>query len=485
MEEKGSKGTTHTLIRNFLIRCSFCRKKFGDWNSSAPYTFGCGHTICSNCLASVEDDCCPVDNYKSAISVRTLPPNTCILYLIEVAVPANAYETMISNHGIEYYQSMILMEKLVCVLNPNAFKKINNQVKPINLAKSLERKLISLASCQLLEELGRKDIIKYIRKLGERILLELILLMKSRQQQVNELFAALRSLKCQLFGPKLQEMIMRLLYNIMNEGERISRKTLTAYLIHQLDGRFKEESKNISNTSIGRAIQLLVRGSCFEVIPRDKGGSLLKLKDEIRNYEQFRQKLDAAVIKVAFEYDVHLKVEKWSLILYGSTDKSQYLNSMIDKLRPACLLNSRLKHISCTLNEEVGKPFQALRKLIPQFSRIEMLNPDDEYDLAKVKEMLEVAVEILYALLEYSEHFGKAKDQRQENAPTDVVVNPPDIITLKLDDPISFNTLDNAADLSSDESVDGTDDLIISPVPSTPLKDGINRAVGSAVAISP
>lgn len=58
-------------------------------------------------------------------------------------------------------------------------------------------------------------------------------------------------------------------------------------------------------------------------------------------------------------------------------------------------------------------------------------------------------------------------------------------MTLKLEDPISFNNIDNAADMSSDESVDGSNDPIISPIPSTPFTDGINRVVGSAVTTSP
>ena len=66
-----------------------------------------------------------------------------------------------------------------------------------------------------------------------------------------------------------------------------------------------------------------------------------------------------------------------------------------------------------------------------------------------------------------------------------VIINQPDLLTLKLDDPISFNSIDNAADLSSDESVDGSNDPIISPISSVPFKDGINRVVGSAVTTGP
>ena len=69
------------------------------------------------------------------------------------------------------------------------------------LSRPMQRKLVTLVNCQLVEEEGRVRAIRAARSLGERTVTELILQHQNPQQLSANLWAAVRARGCQFLGP--------------------------------------------------------------------------------------------------------------------------------------------------------------------------------------------------------------------------------------------------------------------------------------------
>lgn len=65
----------------------------------------------------------------------------------------------------------------------------------------MQRKLVMLINCQLLEEEGRTRALKAARSLGERTVTELIIQHQNPQQLSTNLWSAVRARGCQFLGP--------------------------------------------------------------------------------------------------------------------------------------------------------------------------------------------------------------------------------------------------------------------------------------------
>lgn len=68
----------------------------------------------------------------------------------------------------------------------------------------MQRKLVTLVNCQLLEEEGRARAMRAARSLGERTVTELILQHQNPQQLSANLWAAVRARGCQFLGPGIE-----------------------------------------------------------------------------------------------------------------------------------------------------------------------------------------------------------------------------------------------------------------------------------------
>lgn len=69
------------------------------------------------------------------------------------------------------------------------------------LSRPMQRKLVTLVHCQLVEEEGRIRAMRAARSLGERTVTELILQHQNPQQLSSNLWAAVRARGCQFLGP--------------------------------------------------------------------------------------------------------------------------------------------------------------------------------------------------------------------------------------------------------------------------------------------
>lgn len=72
---------------------------------------------------------------------------------------------------------------------------------PSALSRPMQRKLVTLVNCQLVEEEGRVRAVRAARSLGERTVTELILQHQNPQQLSANLWAAVRARGCQFLGP--------------------------------------------------------------------------------------------------------------------------------------------------------------------------------------------------------------------------------------------------------------------------------------------
>jgi RING finger/CCCH-type zinc finger protein len=73
----------------------------------------------------------------------------------------------------------------------------------------MQRKLVTLLHCQLVEGDGRLRAIKNARSIGERALSELLIKHQDPYTLSANLWAAVRSRGCQFLGPAMQEEILK------------------------------------------------------------------------------------------------------------------------------------------------------------------------------------------------------------------------------------------------------------------------------------
>ena len=128
------------------------------------------------------------------------------------------------------------------------------------LSRPMQRKLVTLVTCQLAESEGRARAVRAARSLGERTVTEFILQHQNSQQLSANLWAAVRARGCQFLGPAMQEEVLRLVLLALEDGSALSRKVLVMFVVQRLEPHFPQASK----TSIGHVVQLLYRASCFK-----------------------------------------------------------------------------------------------------------------------------------------------------------------------------------------------------------------------------
>lgn len=159
--------------------------------------------------------------------------------------------------GILFYLNLIK-----CIMfSTDKYLLGGGQSTSAGLSRPMQRKLVTLVNCQLLENEGRMRAIRAARSLGERSMTELILHHQSAQQLSTNLWAAVRARGCQFLGPAMQEEVLKLVLLALEDGSALSRKVLVMFVVQRLEPHFPQASK----TSIGHVVQLLYRASCFKV----------------------------------------------------------------------------------------------------------------------------------------------------------------------------------------------------------------------------
>ncbi|KAK3932220.1 Roquin-1 [Frankliniella fusca] len=317
-----------------FLSCPVCTNEFAPALRS-PISLGCGHTVCRTCLNNLHCKQCPFDQATINTDLEELPVNYALLQLVLLNGLQDANEELqdyVPNNLLPedsrlYLQSKKCIEELALYLKP--FSTGNGGGGTSFLSRPMQRKLVTLINCQLMEAEGRARALRAARSLGERTVMELILQHQNPQQLSANLWAAVRARGCQFLGPAMQEEVLKLVLLALEDGSALSRKVLVMFVVQRLEQHFPQASK----TSIGHVVQLLYRASCFKVSKREGDSSLMQLKDEFRTYEALRREHDAQIVQIATEAGLRIAPDQWSALLYGDTVHKSQMQSIIDKLQ--------------------------------------------------------------------------------------------------------------------------------------------------------
>ncbi|KAK6979830.1 roquin-1 [Biomphalaria glabrata] len=381
-----------------FISCPVCCKVFNECQQR-PISLGCGHTVCKSCIRSkLNDNRCPFDQIVLPSDVDKLPANFALMHLVGAAVPEQEKEAVktVSDNPKSYEQARKCIEEMAVHLKPlaenasdddssicsetdqqktsqspsgmNGNNLLNNNTKCV-LSRPMQRKLISLIHCQLLEEEGRSRAARIARSLGERIVSELLVLHQYPHQLSANLWAAVRTRGCQFLGPAMQEEVLKLILLALEDGSFLSRKVLVLFVVQRLESRYPQASK----TAIGHVVQLLYRASCFKVLKREEESSLMQLKEEFRQYESLRREHDSQIVQIAIEAGLRISPEHWSSLLYGDTAHKSHMQSIIDKHQSPQSFAQSITELMSTLQR--SSDHSGLLKLQPQLEFLSNIDP--------------------------------------------------------------------------------------------------------------
>ncbi|KAM4641592.1 roquin-1 [Discoglossus pictus] len=397
-----------------FLSCPICTQTF-DETIRKPISLGCGHTVCKMCLNKLHRKACPFDQTTINTDIELLPVNTALLQLVGAQVPEQQPITLCS--GVEdtkhYEEARKCVEELALYLKPLSTARgvgLNSTTQSV-LSRPMQRKLVTLVHCQLVEEEGRIRAMRAARSLGERTVTELILQHQNPQQLSSNLWAAVRARGCQFLGPAMQEEALKLVLLALEDGSALSRKVLVLFVVQRLEPRFPQASK----TSIGHVVQLLYRASCFKVTKRDEDSSLMQLKEEFRTYEALRREHDSQIVQIAMEAGLRIAPDQWSSLLYGDQSHKSHMQSIIDKLQTPASFAQSVQELTIAL-QRTGDPAN-LNRLRPHLELLANIDPSPDAP-PPTWEQLEnglVAVKtVVHGLVDYIQnHSKKGTDQQQ------------------------------------------------------------------------
>ncbi|XP_058843058.1 roquin-2-like isoform X1 [Acipenser ruthenus] len=387
-----------------FLSCPICYNEF-DESKHKPISLGCSHTVCKTCLNKLHRKACPFDQTVLNTDIDALPVNFALLQLVGAQEP-DQQTVHLSNvaESKHYEAAKKCVEELALYLKPISGGKGVASLSQSSLSRPMQRKLVTLVTCQLVEEEGRVRALRAARSLGERTVTELILQHQSPQQLSANLWAAVRARGCQFLGPAMQEDALKLVLLALEDGSALSRKVLVLFVVQKLEARFPQASK----TSIGHVVQLLYRASCFKVTKRDEDSSLMQLKEEFRTYEALRREHDAQIVHIAMEAGLRISPEQWSSLLYGDLAHKSHMQSIIDKLQSPESFAKSVQELTIVL-QRTGDPAN-LNQLSPHLELLANIdhNPDAAPPTWEQLEDVMVAVKtVVHGLVDFIQNFSK------------------------------------------------------------------------------
>lgn len=295
-----------------------------------------------------------------------------------------------------------------CIEELALYLKPNGSIAGL-FSRPMQRKLVTLINCQLVEDEGRARSMRAARSLGERTVTELILQHQNPQQLSANLWAAVRARGCQFLGPAMQEEVLKLVLLALEDGVSLCRKVLVMFVVQRLEPTFPQASK----TSIGHVVQLLYRASCFIVSKRDGDSSLMQLKEEFRTYKSLRKEHDAQIVQIATEAGLRIAPDQWSALLYGDPDHKSDMQSLIDKQQSPQSFGQSVQELMIAL-QRTGDPadLSALRGHLTNLAAIDVA-PESNLTPAwrDCADAVEAVKFVVNGLVEFVQHHGNRKSQ--------------------------------------------------------------------------
>lgn len=390
-----------------FLSCPICYNEF-DENIRCPISLGCSHTVCKTCLSKLHRKQCPFDQTTINTDIENLPVNFALLQLVGATVPEQENLPVfkdVAKDDLKYYlDAKKCIEELALYLKPFSLGSVGTNGSI--LSRPMQRKLVTLINCQLVEEEGRARAMRAARSLGERTVTELILQHQNPQQLSANLWAAVRARGCQFLGPAMQEEVLKLVLLALEDGSALSRKVLVMFVVQRLEPHFPQASK----TSIGHVVQLLYRASCFKVSKREGDSSLMQLKDEFRTYEALRREHDAQIVQIATEAGLRIAPDQWSSLLYGDTAHKSHMQSIIDKLQTPQSFAQSVQELVIAL-QRTGDPgnLSCLRLHLELLAGIDP-SPDAPFSLwEECKNAMQAVRIVVQGLVEFIKNHGNRK----------------------------------------------------------------------------
>lgn len=392
-----------------FLSCPVCCNEF-DATLRSPISLGCGHTVCKTCLSNLHRKQCPFDQTSINTGIENLPVNIALLQLVGASVPeseGNGNIKHLQKEDLKHYlKAKKCIEVLALYLKP--FSSGNSCGGTSVLSRPMQRKLVTLINCQLMEEEGRSRAMRAARSLGERTVTELILQHQNPQQLSANLWAAVRARGCQFLGPAMQEEVLKLVLLALEDGSALSRKVLVMFVVQRLEPHFPQASK----TSIGHVVQLLYRASCFKVSKREGDSSLMQLKEEFRTYEALRREHDAQIVQIATEAGLRIAPDQWSALLYGDTAHKSHMQSIIDKLQTPQSFAQSVQELVIAL-QRTGDPgnLSVLRQHLELLAAIDPCPDSSSPTWCECCGALEAVKIVVMGLVDFIQHYGSRKLQ--------------------------------------------------------------------------
>ncbi|XP_052314378.1 roquin-2-like isoform X2 [Oncorhynchus keta] len=398
-----------------FLSCPICYNEF-DSSGHKPISLGCSHTVCKTCLHKLHRKACPFDQTAINTDIDLLPVNSALLQLVGAQAVESQAVTLSSAVEVGHYEvCRVCVEELALYLKPISGGKGVVTLSPSVLSRPMQRKLVTLVNCQLVEEEGRLRAVRAGRSLGERTVTELILQHQNPQQLSANLWAAVRARGCQFLGPATQEDALKLVLLALEDGSALSRKVLVLFVVQKLEARFPQASK----TSIGHVVQLLYRASCFKVTKRDEDSSLMQLKEEFRAYEALRREHDAQIVHIAMEAGLRISPEQWSSLLYGDLIHKSHMQSIIDKLQSPESFAKSVQELTIVL-QRTGDSAN-LNSLRPHLELLANIDHSPDAAAAPCWEELEsvmLAVKVVvHGLVEFIHNFSRKSHETAQPQP--------------------------------------------------------------------
>ncbi|KAH3890671.1 uncharacterized protein LOC127852601 [Dreissena polymorpha] len=368
-----------------FLSCPVCYSVFNE-QLYRPISLACGHTICRTCLSKLQQRKCPFDNSPICRDLGDLPANFALLQLVSAtAAPDNKLNCVPEQYKKYYDAAKKCVEDLALLLKPVSSSSSGSIISGSSsssssdsgssncvLSRPMQRKLITLVNCQLVEEEGRSRALRAARSLGERSITELILQHQNPQQLSSNLWAAVRGRGCQFLGPGMQEEVLKLILLALEDGSALSRKVLVLFVVQRLEAQYPQASK----TAIGHVVQLLYRASCFKVTKRDEESSLMQLKEEYRSYDSLRREHDSQIVQIAMEAGLRIAPDQWSSLLYGDSTHKSHMQSIIDKLQTPQTFAASVTELLIAL-QRTADPHN-LARLRPEMEFLSNIDPSPD-----------------------------------------------------------------------------------------------------------
>ncbi|KAL7978474.1 hypothetical protein Chor_004291 [Crotalus horridus] len=380
-----------------FLSCPICYNEF-DENVHKPISLGCSHTVCKACLSKLHRKACPFDQTAIHTDIDSLPVNFALLQLVGAQVPERQ-AVKLSNLGENQHYELAkkCVEDLALYLKPlsgSKGKSLRQVIAPPSgpercllssrcfnrdlnstLSRPMQRKLVTLVNCQLVEEEGRIRAMRAARSLGERTVTELILQHQNPQQLSANLWAAVRARGCQFLGPAMQEEALKLVLLALEDGSALSRKVLVLF-----------------------------------VTKRDEDSSLMQLKEEFRSYEALRREHDAQIVHIALEAGLRISPEQWSSLLYGDLAHKSHMQSIIDKLQSPESFAKSVQELTIVL-QRTGDPAN-LNRLRLHLEFLANIDPNPavltlEWDSSELENALVAVKTVVHGLVDFIQNYSR------------------------------------------------------------------------------